>query len=273
MNSRVRVLLLAIAAMCLAGCSTEEYEKSPATATTGPTTDEQPVGGSTRTRETHEVHGDRHSMWVTATGYCSRSQETQGDPFQAAWGDRLVPGEVDRGQQGSAALGLTHRVPVWIEVDGKEQGPYLVLDKMAKRWRIASTSTTEPTSRPRCGGASGESGSPARRGREEALGQVGIHSNRSTRCPRSSSSSPGLLGQQEVEPSGSQNSDVTTLPTPRPHHCRRAIANPRGRRPRCVSSPGSSRTTPTACSSSGWVTSTNSSGPTRPPLIGCSASR
>ena len=136
MNSRVRALLLAIGTMWLAGCSTEEHEKSPTTATTGPTTDEQPVGGSTRTRETHEVHGDRHSMWVTATGYCSRSQETQGDPFQAAWGDRLVPGEKSIAvSRDLLALGLTHRVPVWIEVDGKEQGPYLVLDKMAKRWR------------------------------------------------------------------------------------------------------------------------------------------
>lgn len=143
MNRLVRVLLIVIGAGCFAGCtdqgegrtgsassSANAATSSPADATTSP------VGRSTKTRETHAVHGDRHSMWVTATAYCSRPQETEGDPFLAAWGDRLVPGEkciaVSRDL---LDLGLTHRVPVWIEVDGKEQGPYLVLDKMAKRWK------------------------------------------------------------------------------------------------------------------------------------------
>ena len=30
---------------------------------------------------------------------------------------------------------LHHRSSVWIEIDGKETGPYLVLDKMNKRWK------------------------------------------------------------------------------------------------------------------------------------------
>ncbi len=136
MNRRRGVLLLALGVGCLPGCDAEQDGKTGTRATATPNAADEPVGESTRTRATHEVHGDRHSMWVTATAYCSRSQETRGDPFKAAWGDRLVPGEkciaVSRDL---LALGLTHRVPVWIEVDGKERGPYLVLDKMAKRWK------------------------------------------------------------------------------------------------------------------------------------------
>ena len=137
MRSRTGFLLLAIGVSCGGGCAEQPPEKASPTREAVNTSEnvDAPVGKSTKTRETHEIHGDRHSMWVTATAYCSRPQETQGDPFLAAWGDRLVPGEkciaVSRDL---LDLGLTHRVPVWIEIDGKEVGPYLVLDKMAKRW-------------------------------------------------------------------------------------------------------------------------------------------
>ncbi len=98
--------------------------------------EESPVGPITRTTESHPDHGVRHSMWVIATAYCSRPQETDGDPFVAAWGDRLVPGRKSIAvSRDLLALGLTHRTEIWIEVDGEERGPFLVLDKMAKRWR------------------------------------------------------------------------------------------------------------------------------------------
>jgi 3D (Asp-Asp-Asp) domain-containing protein len=122
--------------LLLAGCCAEEPPAPPDTTTTTTAATETAVGPTTRTTETHPEHGERHSMWVTATAYCSRPEETDGDPFIAAWGDRLEPGEkciaVSRDL---LDLGLVHRTPVWIEVDGEERGPYLVLDKMAKRWK------------------------------------------------------------------------------------------------------------------------------------------
>ena len=94
------------------------------------------TGSTTRTIEEHPEHGARHSMWVTATAYCSRPEETDDDPFTAAWGDHLVPGEKSIAvSRDLLELGLIHRTPVWIEVDGDERGPYLVLDKMARRWK------------------------------------------------------------------------------------------------------------------------------------------
>ena len=127
----------------LAGCGAEEPSATPSsTPPPAPTTTAKasetapPVGPSTRTKETHPDHGERHTMWVTATAYCSRPEETDGDPFVAAWGDRLVPGEKSIAvSRDLLEIGLTHRTKVWIEVDGKELGPYLVLDKMAKRWK------------------------------------------------------------------------------------------------------------------------------------------
>ncbi|MDA0296924.1 MAG: hypothetical protein O3A31_13240 [Planctomycetota bacterium] len=94
------------------------------------------TGPATRTIEKHAEHGDRHSMWVTATAYCSRPEETDGDPFIAAWNDRLNP-KVKSIAVSRDLLdeGLHHRTDVWIEEDGMESGPYLVLDKMNKRWK------------------------------------------------------------------------------------------------------------------------------------------
>jgi|GEM_PF-5613033 len=94
------------------------------------------TGPSTWAIEKHAEHGERHSMWVTATAYCSRPEETNGDPFIAAWSDRLNP-KVKSIAVSRDLLdeGLQHRTKVWIEDDGVESGPYLVLDKMNKRWK------------------------------------------------------------------------------------------------------------------------------------------
>ena len=93
------------------------------------------VGSSTRTTAVHPSHGERHAMWVTATAYCSRPQETDGDPFIAAWGDRLDPDVKSIAvSRNLLDLGLQRGTKVWIEVDGREEGPWLVLDKMARRW-------------------------------------------------------------------------------------------------------------------------------------------
>ena len=132
-------LLWLMTGLVLTGCGTEEPASPPAS-TPAPAANESPtessVGQSTRTKETHAEHGERHTMWVTATAYCSRPEETDGDPFVAAWGDHLVPGEKSIAvSRDLLEIGLTHRTQVWIEVDGKERGPYLVLDKMAKRWK------------------------------------------------------------------------------------------------------------------------------------------
>ena len=146
MSTRASVkasLLLVMTGLFLAGCGAEDSTATPdstppTTATTAvkASETEPPVGRSTRTKETHPDHGERHTMWVTATAYCSRPEETDGDPFVAAWGDRLVPGEKSIAvSRDLLEIGLTHRTKVWIEVDGKELGPYLVLDKMAKRWK------------------------------------------------------------------------------------------------------------------------------------------
>ena len=140
MNSRLADLgphfALAVGVL-LFGCGGEET--SPAAAPppiVDSSTTSSSTGPTTRTVEAHPDHGDRHTMWVTATAYCSRPEETDDDPFTAAWGDHLVPGEKSIAvSRDLLDLGLTHRTPVWIEVDGDERGPYLVLDKMARRWK------------------------------------------------------------------------------------------------------------------------------------------
>ena len=116
------------ASMLLGGCGPGTADASEA--------DLPATGPDTRTTETHPEHGERHTMWVTATAYCSRPQETDGDPFIAAWNERLDP-KVKSIAVSRDLLeeGLHHRSSVWIEIDGKETGPYLVLDKMNKRWK------------------------------------------------------------------------------------------------------------------------------------------
>lgn len=73
------------------------------------------------------------TMEVTATAYNSHRGQTQGDPFQTAFGDTLSPGlkaiAVSRDLLDS---GLVHNSEVWIEGLG---GPYCVVDKMNRRWR------------------------------------------------------------------------------------------------------------------------------------------
>jgi len=74
-----------------------------------------------------------HELEVTATAYNTVKNQTQGDPFVAAWGDTLKPGmkaiAVSRDLIDS---GLVHMTPVIIE--GLE-GEYIVRDKMNARWR------------------------------------------------------------------------------------------------------------------------------------------
>ena len=116
------------ASMFLTGCGPSSANASEANLpATGP---------DTRTTEKHPEHGERHTMWVTATAYCSRPQETDGDPFIAAWNERLDPNVKSIAvSRDLLEEGLHHRSSVWIEIDGKETGPYLVLDKMNKRWK------------------------------------------------------------------------------------------------------------------------------------------
>lgn len=73
------------------------------------------------------------TLVVTATAYNSVPEQTSGDPFEAAWGDRLEPGmKCIAVSRDLLKLGLTRGVKVRIE--GLE-GEYVVLDKMAKRWK------------------------------------------------------------------------------------------------------------------------------------------
>jgi 3D (Asp-Asp-Asp) domain-containing protein len=72
------------------------------------------------------------SLVVTATAYNSVPKQTSGDPFEAAWGDRLEPGmKCIAVSRDLLDRGLTRGVKVRIE--GLE-GEYVVLDKMAKKW-------------------------------------------------------------------------------------------------------------------------------------------
>jgi 3D (Asp-Asp-Asp) domain-containing protein len=77
--------------------------------------------------------GGERSTVVMATAYNSLAGQTQGDPNLAAWGDVLRPGmRAIAVSRDLIALGLGHRARVRIE--GLE-GEFLVLDKMAKRWK------------------------------------------------------------------------------------------------------------------------------------------
>ena len=127
MTTQLRVASVLLAALATIGCRPSESSCVEAS--------DPPVGPSTRTTADHPTHGERHSMWVTATAYCSRPEETSGDPFVAAWGDRLDPDVKSIAvSRNLLDLGLERNTKVWIEVDGREEGPWLVLDKMARRW-------------------------------------------------------------------------------------------------------------------------------------------
>ena len=72
------------------------------------------------------------SLVVTATAYNSFSEQTNGQPNLAAWGDSLIPGiQAIAVSRDLIPLGLGHRTPVSIEGFSKK---FLVLDKMNKRW-------------------------------------------------------------------------------------------------------------------------------------------
>jgi 3D (Asp-Asp-Asp) domain-containing protein len=79
------------------------------------------------------ARGGERSTVVTATAYNSLPGQTQGDPSLAAWGDVLRPGmRAIAVSRDLIALGLGHRARVRIE---GFDGEFLVLDKMAKRWK------------------------------------------------------------------------------------------------------------------------------------------
>ncbi|WP_201244696.1 3D domain-containing protein [Halochromatium salexigens] len=74
----------------------------------------------------------RHRLEVKATAYTSRPSETSGDPYLAAWNNRLTPGEKSIAvSRDLLELGLTNGAKV--EIEGLP-GVYTVRDKMNKRW-------------------------------------------------------------------------------------------------------------------------------------------
>ena len=76
---------------------------------------------------------DTRSLLVQASAYNSLPGQTQGDPNVGAWGDVLKPGmRAIAVSRDLLALGLGHGVRVRIQ---GLPGEYVVLDKMAKRWR------------------------------------------------------------------------------------------------------------------------------------------
>jgi len=85
------------------------------------------VGDDASTRE-------RRSLVVTATAYNSLPGQTSGTPSIAAWGDRLEPGmKAIAVSRDLLKQGLVHGTRVQIE---GLPGEYVVLDKMAKRWKM-----------------------------------------------------------------------------------------------------------------------------------------
>lgn len=77
---------------------------------------------------------ETRTLEVTATAYNSvESQTKKGDPFTAAWGDKLQPGmKAIAVSRDLIPEGLDHKTKVRIE---GLNGTYLVLDKMNKRWK------------------------------------------------------------------------------------------------------------------------------------------
>jgi len=76
---------------------------------------------------------DTRTLVVQASAYNSLPGQTQGDPNVAAWGDTLRPGmRAIAVSRDLLTLGLVRGARVRIQ---GLPGEYLVLDKMAKRWR------------------------------------------------------------------------------------------------------------------------------------------
>jgi 3D (Asp-Asp-Asp) domain-containing protein len=77
--------------------------------------------------------GADRTLEVTASAYNSLPGQTEGDPTLAAWGDRLEPGmRAIAVSHDLIELGLGRGAKVRIE---GLPGEYVVLDKMASRWR------------------------------------------------------------------------------------------------------------------------------------------
>jgi 3D (Asp-Asp-Asp) domain-containing protein len=77
--------------------------------------------------------GPEHSLDVAASAYTSTPDQTSEQPFLAAWGDSLEPGmRAIAVSRDLLELGLVRGTRV--RIDGLP-GEYVVLDKMAKRWR------------------------------------------------------------------------------------------------------------------------------------------
>ena len=76
--------------------------------------------------------GATQSRVVMASAYNSVPEQTDSDPWVAAWGDRLAPGmKVIAVSRDLLDEGLTRGTRVRIE---GLPGEYVVLDKMASRW-------------------------------------------------------------------------------------------------------------------------------------------
>ena len=80
--------------------------------------------------------GER-AVVVTASAYNSVPQQTSGDPWTGAWGDRLEHGmRALAVSRDLLALGVERGTVVEVEGLGPGlDGKYVVLDKMARRWR------------------------------------------------------------------------------------------------------------------------------------------
>jgi 3D (Asp-Asp-Asp) domain-containing protein len=77
--------------------------------------------------------GPANELAVLATAYNSVPEQTSGDPFKAAWGDRLRPGlRAIAVSRDLVDLGLTRGTKV--RIDGVD-GEWVVLDKMAAHWK------------------------------------------------------------------------------------------------------------------------------------------
>jgi 3D (Asp-Asp-Asp) domain-containing protein len=81
---------------------------------------------------TASADSSERALAVTATAYNSLPEQTDAEPYLAAWGDPLAPGmKVIAVSRDLIPLGLDHRTSVKIK---GLPGVYLVLDKMHKRW-------------------------------------------------------------------------------------------------------------------------------------------
>ena len=79
------------------------------------------------------VSQNTRTLVVQASAYNSLPEQTHGNPNVAAWGDVLTPGMRSIAvSRDLLEMGLGHGARV--EIQGLP-GEYVVLDKMAKRWR------------------------------------------------------------------------------------------------------------------------------------------